>query len=206
LVDNIYQYSETLMQKRIGIFGGSFDPIHYGHLIAARAAAERLRLDRVILVPAGNPPHKKAGKMSASGHRMRMARLAVGNDKLFVVSDHEIRSDKTSYTVDTLRVFRKLYPSARLFLLVGADQAELFSTWREPDQLFALAGVCVLSRPGSGWDKIEPRWAGRIRKIEVPAVEISASDIRKRVRAGKSIRYLVPEPVSSYISSKKIYR
>jgi nicotinate-nucleotide adenylyltransferase len=194
------------MHKRIGIFGGTFDPIHCGHLIVAREAAEKLRLDRVIFVPAGNPPHKKRKRMAPAKDRYQMTLLAVGGNKLFIVSDSEIRSDALSYTVETLGSLRKLYQPAKLFLLVGADQAELFSTWKEPDQLFRLATVCVLSRPGHFYDSIGKRWVSKIKRVTVTGIEITASGIRQRVKKGKSIDYLVPEKVKEYIKKKKLYQ
>ncbi len=192
--------------KRIGIFGGTFDPIHLGHLIAARQAAENLGLDQVVFIPAGQPPHKGGEKLSPARDRYQMVRLAVRGDDLFRVSDIEIRSKNASYTVNTLKALKSKYKTAGLFLLLGMDQAVLLSTWKEPQKLFDLATVCVLSRPGFTRNKVESRWRKMLRFLPVSQVDISATAIRDRVRRSQPIRNLVPESVSRYIKNKKIYQ
>jgi len=192
--------------KRIGIFGGTFDPIHQGHLIVAQQAAEMLGLDQVIFIPAGQPPHKGREKLSPARDRYQMVRLAVRGHRLFKVSDIEIRSKRASYTVNSLKALKSKYKTAGLFLLLGLDQAVLLSTWKEPEKLFELATVCVLSRPGFSRDQIEVRWRKIIRFLPVSQIDISATEVRNRVRRSQSIRYLVPEPVARYIKNKKLYR
>ena len=192
--------------KRIGIFGGTFDPIHLGHLIAARQAAENLGLDQVVFIPAGQPPHKGGEKLSPARDRYQMVRLAVRGDGLFRVSDIEIRSKNASYTVNTLKALKSKYKTAGLFLLLGMDQAVLLSTWKEPKELFDLATVCVLSRPGFFRNEVEPRWRKMLRFLPVSLIDISATVIRDRVRRSQPIRNLVPESVSRYIKNKKIYQ
>jgi nicotinate-nucleotide adenylyltransferase len=192
--------------KRIGIFGGTFDPIHLGHLIVAQQAAEKLGLDRVIFIPAGQPPHKGGMKLSPARDRYQMALLAIKGHRLFSASDIEIRSKGSSYTVNTLNALRSKHKTAGLFLLLGLDQAVLLSTWKEPEKLFELATVCVLSRPGFSRNGVEPRWRKRIRFLPVSPIGISATDIRARAGRGKTIRYLVPETVDRYIKKHKLYR
>ena len=192
--------------KRIGIFGGTFDPIHVGHLIVAQQAAEKLGLEQVVFVPAGQPPHKGGEKLSPARDRYQMVRLAVRGNRLFSVSDIEIKSKRSSYTVNTLKALKSKYKTAGLFLLLGLDQAVLLSTWKEPEKLFELATVCVLSRPGFSRDQVEARWRKMLRFLPVSRLEISATDIRAGVRRSRNIRYLVPEAVARYINNKKLYR
>ncbi|MCU0606108.1 MAG: nicotinate-nucleotide adenylyltransferase [Candidatus Edwardsbacteria bacterium] len=191
--------------ERIGIFGGTFDPVHLGHLIAAREAAERLRLDRVLLVPAGRPPHKCRRRLAPAAQRARMVRRAVAGDPLLRFSGVELASRCASYTVDTLRSIGRRHPRARLFLLVGLDQAALLHTWKDPGTLFALATVCALARPGFSFAAIPPRWRRRIVPVPVSAVGISASAIRARLRRGLTIRNLVPPAVERYIAAEGLY-
>lgn len=192
--------------KRIGIFGGTFDPIHLGHLIVARQAAEKLGLDQVVFIPAGQPPHKGGEKLSPARDRYQMVRLAVRGDGLFRVSDIEIRSKRASYTVNTLKALKSKYKTAGLFLLLGMDQAVLLSTWKEPQELFDLATVCVLSRPGYSRNKVEPRWRKMLRFLPVSLIDISATVIRDRVRRSQPISNLVPESAARYINNKKLYQ
>ncbi|MDO9390145.1 MAG: nicotinate-nucleotide adenylyltransferase [bacterium] len=192
--------------KRIGIFGGTFDPIHLGHLIVARQAAEKLGLDQVVFIPAGQPPHKGGEKLSPARDRLEMVRLAVRGDGLFRVSDIEIMSKNASYTVNTLKALKSKYKTAGLFLLLGMDQAVLLSTWKEPQELFDLATVCVLSRPGYSRNEVEPRWRKMLRFLPVSLIDISATVIRDRVRRSQPIRNLVPESAARYINNKKLYQ
>lgn len=192
--------------KRIGIFGGTFDPIHLGHLIVAQQAAEKLGLDQVIFIPAGQPPHKGGERLSPAKARYDMVRLAIKGHKLFRASDIETRLKASSYTVNTLKALKSKYKTAGLFLLLGLDQAVLLSTWKEPQKLFELSTVCVLSRPGFFRKEVEPRWGKMIRFLPVSRIEISATVIRDLARRGQEIRYLVPEPVARYIKNKKLYQ
>jgi nicotinate-nucleotide adenylyltransferase len=192
--------------KRIGIFGGTFDPIHLGHLIVAQQAAEKLGLDQVIFIPAGQPPHKRGEKLSPARDRYKMVRLGIKGHRLFKVSDIELKSRGSSYTVNTLKALKSKYKTAGLFLLLGMDQARLLSTWKEPQDLFELATVCVLSRPGFSREEVEPRWRKRIRFLPVSRIDISATGIRDRARRMQTIRFLVPETVAGYIKNNKLYQ
>ena len=190
---------------RIGIFGGTFDPPHLGHLIAAQQAAELLRLDRVLFIPAGRPPHKRQRVKAPAAARLAMVRLAIAGNPLFECSDIELRSEHPSYTADTLQRLTVSHPGARLHLLIGLDQAVLLPAWRQPERLFAQAKVCVLARPGSTFDTIPLPWRRRITAVPVSLIDISASTIRRRVAAGQRIGYLVTPAVARYISKQGIY-
>jgi nicotinate-nucleotide adenylyltransferase len=191
---------------RIGVFGGTFDPVHLGHLIAAGEAAESLRLDRVLFVPSGRPPHKRGRSLSPAADRLGMVRIAIRGDRRFACSDIELGWGGLSYTADTLRRLRDADPRSRLFLLIGLDQASLLSTWKDPERLFALATVCALSRPGFSFARVGKPWRDRILPVPVSAIGISASDVRRRVAQGRSIRYLVPPAVERHINRNRLYR
>ena len=185
---------------RIGVLGGSFDPVHHGHLIAARSLGEGLELDRVLLIPAGQQPFKQEGHGAAAADRARMAELAVAGEAGIEVDRIEVERVGPSYTVDTLAAFHGRWPGAELTLLIGADAAAEFPAWRSADRIRELTKVVVFTRAGSA-----PPAIG-LPVAEIPAVEISSTDIRARVRAGQSIRYLVPESVAQYIAANRLYR
>lgn len=192
--------------KRIGIFGGTFDPVHNGHLAAAQAARERLGLDRVIFVPAGRPPHKPGRALTPAKHRLAMVGLAIRGNAGFVLSADEIARPDTSFTVDTLERLASRLGKCKLHLLIGMDQALQLDTWRRPERIFALAEVDVVSRPGYREEGIPSRWRKRLRSVETPGLEISSRLIRRWARQGRSIAYLVPDPVSRYIRRHGLYR
>jgi nicotinate-nucleotide adenylyltransferase len=201
---------------RIGILGGTFDPVHLGHLLLAEQARESLALQRVILVPAGRPPHKPGRVLTPFDLRLEMVRLAVGEVDEFEVSEIERDPARPSWTVGTLR--RLLAgPGApeEIWLLLGADSLEELPTWREPEEIVRLARLAVYPRPG--WDaatdpaSLAPaqeawRAAGRLVLLEGPRLALSSSEIRERVRRGCSLRFLVPESVRCYIAAHGLYR
>lgn len=184
---------------RIGVLGGSFDPVHHGHLIAARALLEALRLDTVLLVPAGQQPFKRDGHGANAADRARMTELAVMGEPGLEVDRSEVERAGPSYTVDTLAALRARCPGADVTLLVGADAAAEFPAWRSADRIREMVRVVTFSRAGSAAPAVG------LPVVEIPAVEISSTEIRARVREGKSIRYLVPEAVAEYIASRRIY-
>jgi nicotinate-nucleotide adenylyltransferase len=195
---------------RIGILGGTFDPIHVGHLAAAVAAIDCAQLDRVIFIPAGLPPHRGAA-LAAAGDRLEMCRLATAGDPRFEVSDIELRRKGPSYTVDTLTELRRLHSAAELFLILGWDAAGQFRTWRQPQRVRELATIVVVGRPGSKAPQpVDLEAAGLggpgvvlcLRKT--PA--ISASEIRSAVAAGGSIAGKVVPAVEKYITAHRLYR
>lgn len=186
---------------RLGVFGGTFDPPHIAHLIVAQDAACALGLDRVQFVPAAAPPHKPAGSPSPGEIRLDMVRAAV-HDARFEVSDLEIRRPGTSFTVDTLRQLSADQPADELFLLMGADQYREFSSWREPEEIARLARIVVLSRGDVAMSDDGPV---PHELVAVTRIDLSSTDIRRRVKAGLPIRYLVPAPVAAIIHDRRLY-
>ena len=184
-----------------GVLGGSFDPVHHGHLIAADRAAEALGLDTVLFVPCAHQPLKAEPPVASAEQRLTMLRLALGDYARFVVEPCELERPAPSYTVDTLRAIRARWPDERLVLILGADAAATLPRWRAADEVARLAEVAVLERPGA------PEVSSALVKhlVATPAIEISASDIRARCLTGKSIRYLVPESVALYIERHGVY-
>jgi nicotinate-nucleotide adenylyltransferase len=185
---------------RIGILGGTFDPPHTGHLIAAQDCFVALRLDRVDFVPARQPPHKRSRPISASAIRHAMLTAAVAGDDRFRVDAIELDRQGPSWTVDTLKEYHARDAGAELFLLVGMDQYLEFETWREPAEIARLATIVVMARGGDA-----PRGSG-IRRVDVTRIDISSTAIRERVRRGESIRYLVPDAVERIITQNALYR
>jgi nicotinate-nucleotide adenylyltransferase len=189
--------------------GGTFDPIHHGHLVAAEEARWQFRLDRVVFVPAGQPWQKPVG-VSPAEDRYAMTVLATASNPAFAVSRLEVDHQGPTYTVDTLRRLRAAEPAGtRLFFIIGADAVLQLLTWKEPDQVLALAELIAATRPGFDLDSLVsqvPGAAGRVHRLEIPALAISASDLRGRVARGAPIRYLVPEEVARYIHDHALYR
>ena len=199
---------------RIGIFGGTFDPIHYAHLLLADIACEQLRLDGVRFVVAAQSPLKPRPPIDAK-HRLEMVRLATGGDARFSVDDQEIRRQGVSYTVETLRAVRAELPQAELFLLVGADSLHQFASWREPGSILELATLAAAYRGGfvlPNFEAIEhvatAEQLDRCKDsvIHMPQIELSGSEIRARIAAGQSIRYRTPAAVAAYIAAQGLYR
>ena len=196
---------------RIGVLGGTFDPIHLGHLIIAEEARDRLDLEEVCFVPARDP-WMKAGQPLTSGHdRLSMARLAMEDNPFFRVSTLELERPGPSYTVDTLRELQEDYgPEAQLFFILGTDAFDRFDEWKDPEGILGLATLVVVDRPGAtasaGAIDQQVGNAGSVERVRGVHLEISAKDIRRRVAAGASIRYLVPEPVERYIYARGLYR
>lgn len=179
---------------RIGIFGGSFDPIHHGHLLAAASLGETLELDEVRLVVASRQPLKGKGHGAAAADRASMTELAVQGAGRLTASRAELGREGPSYTVDTLRAFRAGQPEAELVLLLGADAARELPRWREVEAVRSLARIEIFSRHGEGGTHAVPR------------VDLSSTEIRARVRQGRSIRYWVPDAVAEYIAAHRLYR
>ncbi|HEY3215127.1 MAG TPA: nicotinate-nucleotide adenylyltransferase [Candidatus Eisenbacteria bacterium] len=192
--------------ERIGLFGGTFDPPHLGHLTLAEWARERLALDRVVFIPAGRPPHKRGGRISSAAARLAMTRLAVRSNPGFRVSTVELEPGGPSFTVDTLRWFAVRAPGSRLYLLIGADSLDDLRRWHEPDQILKLAALAVAGRPGVGRRSRTWLRGRRVVWLGNPGLEVSSSLARQRARAGRSLRYLVPDAVAAFIERQGLYR
>lgn len=186
---------------RLGLLGGSFNPVHHGHLITAIRAAEALRLDRVLFIPAAVSPLKRSHDLAPDRHRWALLRLALRGNPLFQASDLELRRGGVSYTVDTLRELRRT-TKALLFWILGTDAARQLPRWKDPDEVRRLAEFVIVTRPG---DRVS-RAMAKDHVVRAPLLEISSSEIRDRVRKGLSIRYLVPDAVGRYILRKGLYR
>lgn len=188
---------------RLGIFGGTFDPVHIGHLIVAQDAWAALGLDQVVFVPAAVPPHKRGRVQATPEQRLEMLRAATAGDPRFATSDIELRRAGPSYTVDTLRELRERDPTGVLFLLLGVDQFREFHTWREPDEIARLATIVVMSRGGAEPPELPREFA--YQWLPVTRVDISATEIRRRLAAGEPVKYLVPPAVEEMIRREGLY-
>ncbi|MCF6096618.1 nicotinate-nucleotide adenylyltransferase [Thermovorax subterraneus] len=200
--------------KRIGIMGGTFDPIHFGHLVTAEEARINFELDKVIFVPTGNPPHKKDYEVTDSEHRYLMTALATNNNPFFEVSRIEIDRKGYSYTVDTLNQMVEIYGSdTSLFFISGADAVLDILTWKNIKEVLDICTFIAATRPGYPINKLKDKleeikklYGKDVYLLEVTAIAISSTEIRKRVKEGRSIKYLVPEGVEKYILKNGLYR
>jgi nicotinate-nucleotide adenylyltransferase len=205
--------SKQLKQKRIGVFGGSFDPVHYGHLAAAEEARDALGLSQVLFVPAALPPHKGAGALTPYALRYAMVEAAVAGNPAFSVSHIEQDLPKPSYTVQTLQVLGQLHPDAELYFITGADMFLDLPTWKDVDYMLVNYHFVAVARPGWSQKKVTDvvnlRWAAyaeHIHILDVPGVAISATEIRRRVKSGRSLRYLAPDVVIEFITEHDLYK
>ena len=203
---------DTHGSHRIGILGGTFDPPHLGHLWLATLAADAMALDRVLFMPAAQPPHKQERAMSPIVDRLLMTRLAIGGNELFELSTLEVGRAGPSYTVDSMEELLRTYDDAELFLVMAADSLAQIDTWHEPDRLLSLVEWVVGPRPGTPApepEQLRRRFgeaAERIHLLDGPSLDVSATDIRERVAAGRAIRYLVPQAVEELIVERGLYR
>ena len=201
-------------QSRIGIMGGTFDPIHYGHLAAAEAARIEFGLCKVIFMPVGNPPHKQSQAISDAEHRYRMTALATSSNSGFEVSRLEVDKAGITYTFDTMKELRNIYGEApAIYFITGADAVLELLTWYKLGELLTLCKFIAVTRPGFDIRKLEQKIAeitskydGEIICLEVPLLEISSTDIRERIRSGKPVKYLLPEEVEAYIHRNGLYK
>ncbi|MEO0116107.1 MAG: nicotinate-nucleotide adenylyltransferase [candidate division WOR-3 bacterium] len=189
---------------RLGIFGGSFNPIHNGHLIVAEEVREKLRLDKVLFLLSFNPPHKR--KVLPYEDRKAMLLLAIAGNPYFSLSEIERERGGKSWTVDTLKDLRKRYPQDRLFLIIGSDQFRELGSWKNPKELFKWAEVWVMRRPGAEIDRRLRRRFPRVKILNVSQIDIRGRKIREKIRKGLSVRYLLPEKVYEYILEKGLFK
>ena len=187
---------------KIGILGGTFNPIHIGHLILAEEAREKINLDKVIFVPTYLPPHKDSSDIASADSRMNMLKLAISGNEFFMASDIEIKRNGRSYTIETLVELKKNYPSDEVYFITGSDLLKYLDEWKDLEEILKMVKFIVATRPGYPLEKI-PSY---ISTVAIRAVDISAFEIRSCIRQNKSFRYLVPEAVFKYIVKNKLYR
>jgi len=199
--------------KSLGILGGTFDPIHYGHMVAAACARDAFQLDRIIFMPAAQPPHKDLAGVLDSRHRYNMVKSAVSDNADFEVSSMELERRGLSYTVETVANCRQLYPEAEVYFILGTDALLLINTWKELDRLMQLCHFILVTRPGYQLNRNEDRFRDipaslweKTFVLPIPGLFISSSEIRRRVAEGKTIKYLVPAAVEKYIIENKLYQ
>jgi nicotinate-nucleotide adenylyltransferase len=193
-----------MSSRRVGIMGGTFDPVHHGHLVAASEVQARFDLDEVIFVPTGQPWQKSHREVSAAEDRYLMTVIATASNPRFSVSRVDIDRHGKTYTVDTLSDLRAAHPAAELYFITGADALEQILSWRQAEELFALAHFVGVTRPGYRLD-VDHLPSGSVSLVDVPAMAISSTDCRARVAAGQPVWYLVPDGVVQYISKRDLY-
>lgn len=193
-------------RKKVGILGGTFDPIHMGHLVLAEQVREKFQLERVIFIPCASPPHKTEQKLSPADDRFEMTKLALEGNPYFFVSDIELKREGLSYTVETLRELKELYRDSEIYFLTGSDVLNEITTWRNPEEIYRLAKIVIGIRPG--FDKFDPEnhFAKKSIIIDITGIDISSTQIREKVRKGESIKYLVPSKVEEYIKNRNLYK
>ncbi len=195
---------------RLGVLGGTFDPIHQAHLFIAEAVRVAVGLDRVLFVPNRSPAHKPDAEVAPAEERMLMVRLAIAGNPCFECSDVELRREGPSYTVDTLKQLLVVYPGADLHFIMGLDTILEITSWREPDEVVRLARLVVVARPGYRPGdlplRVPARYLERTTVVPTPAFDLSSTAIRERVRQSQPIRYLTPDPVAAHIEAAGLYR
>ena len=199
--------------KTIGILGGTFDPIHYGHLAAAECARDECRLDQIIFMPSARPPHKDLDGVLNSRHRCAMTSMAIKDNPAFTISEIELKREGLSYTVESIEAFLRDLPGVELYFILGVDALLLLNTWKDVDRLATLCRFIVVTRPGYQLDKqaecfrsVPALFWTKVVFLAVPGIYISSSEIRQRVAQGKTIKYLVPPEVEQYIAEYHLYK
>jgi nicotinate-nucleotide adenylyltransferase len=192
------------VKRRLGIYGGTFDPVHMGHLLMAEEAVERLRLDQLIFLPTGRPAHKRDRSITAATHRIAMLKLAIRGNPRFAVSKLEAERDGVTYTVQSLQWFASR-ENVDLFFLMGQDSLDEFRTWRDPERILALARLAVVPRGEGDRPSLDAAVRRRVVFLKPPRIEIASSEIRRRLGRRRSVRYWLPEPVLAYIRRHGLY-
>jgi nicotinate-nucleotide adenylyltransferase len=190
----------------IGLFGGSFNPPHVAHLVVAEVARDQFGFDEVWWIPNATPPHKSADGLAAVDHRLAMTRRAVAGNPAFRVCGIEVERAGVSYTVDTVEALQEQYPGMDFHLIIGSDSLDHFAEWHRPEEIAERVPLVVYKRPGVIDAVPKPRFANHVRFVAAPVMEVSGTEIRSRCRAGRSIRYLVPDPVRTYIEDNGLYQ
>ncbi len=186
--------------KRIGLFGGTFDPIHIGHLLMARSALEQMHLEKVVFIPSCLPPHKKVETLFLAKDRLKMVKLAVKGIKEFVVSDFEVKKRGKSYSIDTVQHFCNVFKEAKLFFIVGGDAIQHVDTWKESESLQKLCSFVSVNRPGYPRGQMKLKY----HTVTMNGIELSSTEIRKRILTKKPVQFLVPDRVLRYIGTLNI--
>ncbi len=199
--------------EKIGIMGGTFSPIHIGHLILAQGACEEYQLDKIVFLPNRQPPHKRGMSVLDEKHRAEMVKIAISDNTHFEFSDMELRRTGFSYTADTLQEFCKQYPGKEYYFLVGADSLDYIDKWYKPETIFQLAQILAAPRGSLTLEEMEKKaqilrdkYGARISLLHQPNIEISSNYIRSLIKDGMSIKYYVPEKVEAYINENGLYR
>ncbi|MDK2799413.1 MAG: nicotinate-nucleotide adenylyltransferase [Clostridiales bacterium] len=211
-IKNKKSLSENCMVQ-VGIMGGTFDPIHYGHLVTAEAVRAKFSLDHVIFVPSGNPPHKIDQKVTDKNHRYLMTLLATATNQYFKVSRDEIDREGYTYTIDTIKNFNIQFSGkAKFYFITGADALNEILTWKDAESLLQMCEFVAATRPGYKYEELfrdieylTINYNSKIHLVEVPSLAISSTDIRERVKSGQPIKYLLPESVENYIYKNSLY-
>lgn len=202
-----------MSKNKIGIIGGTFDPIHNGHLLIAENSRKTFNLDKVIFMPAGIPPHKRDKDISSNLHRYNMTLLAINSNQYFLISDLELKKEGISFTIDTIKYLKSIYEDTDIYFILGSDSLFQIDKWKDYEELLTLCHFVVAKRPSynnqeleNKVDKLNSLYNSSIHIVEGPVLEVSSSDIRERVRRGDSISYLVPRSVEEYIYKHGLYR
>lgn len=190
---------------RIGLFGGTFDPVHLGHLISAEQVREQCNLEQVWFLPALVPPHKNGQTVTEAAHRLQMVELAIAGNPYYRASRVEFERSGSSYTVDTMAILRERHPKHTFYFIIGADMVADLPNWHRIEQLVKDTEFVGLARPGYERPQLADAIASRVQYADMPLLEISATGIRERVRTGRSIRYFVPDRVRNYIEEHRLY-
>lgn len=199
--------------RKIGIMGGSFDPVHNGHLLIAENAYEQLALDEVRFIPTGRSPHKQGKKVTDGVHRLRMVELAIADNPAFLADERELRSDTLSYSCITLQELHKTSPNDEFYFIMGGDSLRDFKTWYHPEQICSCATLVAAIRDDCDREhlmayakELEELFSANVRLIRTPNLSVASSELRSRVAAGETIRYQVPEAVRKYIGNNHLYQ
>lgn len=211
-IKNNYKYT-SFNKNKIGIMGGTFDPIHFGHLFIAQTALDKLQLNKIIFIPTGKPPHKEINNITSSEKRLEMLRLAIKNNDEFEISSIEVEKKVTSYTIDTIKVLKENYgENMEFYFITGADTFSSLESWKNYKELLSLVKFVIMNRTIIHDELLDKKielfsreYGASITKIEIPTLDISSTDIRKRIKEGNSIKYLLPETIENYILKNRLY-
>lgn len=196
---------------KLGIMGGTFNPVHIGHLIAAQEVADKMGLDKIIFMPTGNPPHKQNGEVLPVIHRYEMVKLAIENNQNFEISDYEAKRSGKTYTYDTLLGLKSTYDSVQIYFIVGFDTLKEMDSWKRVQDVFKMCSFVVVNRGNllvemqKEIDDKKLKYGGAIEVVNIPDINISSTELRERIKLNKSVKYLMPDNVISYIYDNKLY-